>query len=180
VRRRLFNLAAAVSFVLCVALVALWVRGHREADYLTREESRWGRGFASSRGVLIYWRAVGRAPWSVNTDDAVGQGWRYVPGVPRDLDEPSQYARTERDCTRSGIGWRRSTGGGFENTTFTLPHWLVSALLLLFPAYWAVGMLRRWRHRSGICRRCGYDLRATPGRCPECGSMQEDATQAAA
>jgi hypothetical protein len=71
VRRRLFNLAAAVSFVLCVALVALWVRGHREADYLTREESRWGRGFASSRGVLIYWRAVGRAPWSVNTDDAV-------------------------------------------------------------------------------------------------------------
>jgi len=39
------------------------------------------------------------------------------------------------------------------------------------PALWFVVTLLRARQasRAGMCRHCGYDVRATPDRCPECG-----------
>ena len=55
-----------------------------------------------------------------------------------------------------------------------IPYWLVAVATIALPA----GRLapRLWRrlrpkHAPGHCRRCGYDLRATLGRCPECGSI---------
>ena len=46
----------------------------------------------------------------------------------------------------------------------------VCGTLLTFPLF--VGSLRRRKIASylGRCRSCGYDLRATPTRCPECGT----------
>jgi hypothetical protein len=45
-------------------------------------------------------------------------------------------------------------------TGFALLCWLIQPL---------VGRWRaRGRRPAGLCSRCGYDLRASPGRCPEC------------
>ena len=59
-----------------------------------------------------------------------------------------------------------------HNVNIGVSHWLATALLSILPAWWGSGRLRQWhrrRSRPGACVGCGYDLRATPQRCPECG-----------
>ena len=52
------------------------------------------------------------------------------------------------------------------------PHWCgIIALISPFLPI-AISRRRRRRHsRVGNCTNCGYDLRATPARCPECGML---------
>src|SRR5688572_14037549 len=59
--------------------------------------------------------------------------------------------------------------------SFALPYWLLCLATLIAPSRW----LWTWRRartavRQNRCANCGYDLRASAERCPECGTPRED------
>lgn len=64
-----------------------------------------------------------------------------------------------------------------EQSQVTVPHWALVAVAALLPAAYAS---HRWRSgraaKLGVCPNCCYDLRAAPGRCPECGCPAAVAT----
>ena len=60
---------------------------------------------------------------------------------------------------------------GYVVTSVVFPHWLLMLVLLMFPTLRVLRTLRkRNREELNLCPTCGYDLRATPDRCPECGT----------
>jgi hypothetical protein len=61
-------------------------------------------------------------------------------------------------------------------SAWVLPYWSLVVVGLPLPILATVVFIRtrRRKHRSraGLCRKCGYDLRASPDRCPECGTAR--------
>ena len=184
-KRRLFDLVAVVSLVLCVASVALWVRSYFTEDSVYKlSPCRTGAGpsydawgLISGGGKLQFLRqqSLGLSLIETRTELAKngkwGLHWNHYPYAP-----PSGL---------KGNIWNRM---GFAyrvvgpNQWFTLdwraavPHWSIAAFFAVAPVIVAMTAMRRSRRTAAHrCVSCGYDLRATPDRCPECGTAVAEA-----
>jgi hypothetical protein len=57
-------------------------------------------------------------------------------------------------------------------TAGSMPYWPLLVPFLVLPvAQCRASWRRARRRRAGQCLACGYDVRATPDRCPECGAV---------
>jgi hypothetical protein len=71
----------------------------------------------------------------------------------------------------------------YDKKELILDAWRCALLLGLLPTTallvaWRRSVLRRQRSGLSCCQVCGYDLRSTPHRCPECGTVAGDVVTA--
>jgi hypothetical protein len=172
-RRKLFTLAAAISLVLCLAVAWTW---------------RHPRSSGGVRHTIMEFSAGARVVELSEVSDLLILGWL-----------PGDHRQIEAQTPPPGMSNQRSLWGlpgigavisvriwtGQRAVGIIAADWFVVFLTALLPLVWgwrgAVSSMRRWvrtrRSRLGLCVRCAYDLRGTPGRCPECGEVPELAPQ---
>lgn len=173
-KRRLFNALTVLSLVLFLPLAAVWIVGQFREDnfyYYT-----WQEATRQTTEINVHW---GKGHLQTSYE------WHLLPDMPsllKGIAKQPIFRRTPGtgEFTVKWLGW-------FHN--YDLPdhgEWIFGARLWplvlstsLLPAVWLTRLLRS-RGRAGQCPNCGYDLRATPERCPECGteSHREEAKAA--
>jgi hypothetical protein len=184
--RTLSNLLTVLSLVLAVLVAGLWVR--------TRWFSYWINYQGQDRGVgVIAFANYASVVYTTEDVSVSGGDYSYHVSSATDTADVAAYFAMFYPAHRFGFGVRDSLIPryyGEDRTPLLLararsaifPLW---APTLLFSSAAAFGIVS-WRRSSrkasdilrGLCPSCRYDLRATPGRCPECGT--EVATRPAA
>jgi hypothetical protein len=174
-KRRLLNFLTLASLLLCVAAAATWARSYWRMDQIV-----W---WSPDRAVAAYYDHGRVYLAAVSGFRHSNQGWERVS---RDVaGQPGVWERDAAGFNSSvsllGFGYGnadRVMGIAERLRLFTVPHWFLFLAFAILPAARGARALRRRRRllrAAGLCVRCGYDLRATPQRCPECGASAASA-----
>ncbi len=167
---RLLNLAAGVSLLLAIAIVALWVRSYWWSVYAIRvttaveeahEVSRAWQLTASRGGIRVALLEMSSsAPAQANFSSS--RGWKWFQGPPQmELGSLPRFMHEATTMPQPGHAY-----------FLVCPFWLMIIGLAILPTIAIVRHRRRRRRETNnLCPTCGYDLRATPDRCPECGAV---------
>lgn len=195
-RRWLFNGLAALSLLLCLATLVLWVWSYwRFVDFGSITASRDSTAYTqhlirlgSNDGRYLFtWRDVIRLwsnPWTAQTNaswDAMN-GRYFTQEQPFDLFKkfPKQPGERSWEIAFAGCHFTRliqdyvnlQPAPAMKGMIIIVPHAYACAAFAILPMI-AISKWRRQRRAGqlGLCPTCGYDLRATPTRCPECGKI---------
>ena len=183
--RRRFILSFALPTALAVTMLVLWVRSYRYMD-----EWSMATELGEVRAVAVYQGSIHivrshrltsatrpisydrhEIPPGATWDDLYGNAgvaWNYLGFRKVEWGLPRRVATSApvRSPGRPIAPWIFN----IPNRAWTIPFWPFLALATLPLVRRGVGIMRRrLRLKRNRCPSCAYDLRGTPGRCPECG-----------
>lgn len=166
---------AVLSLLLWALTVALWVHSRSGGGRLNM-------GYPVHL-VVLHWAGGGLS---------IGH-YRFTYASPEDLaearlqrgityersDKPTYPIYKDRPSLANRLGFHLDTGSvssvfyQVDRRRIVVPLWTLAGLFLVSPALWLSRAGRRhWRSKHGLCTACGYDLRASGDRCPECGTAR--------
>ena len=197
--RRLFTLTSVLSLILCAATAVLWILSYRRSIGIRYVHDSPGINelvqvryvvVALRGGVTLdlthhhaatpesvndllsdhHWhKTLEVSSESVKEIDAVNSKWSpYMPPQSYLILPTSPAPLGFQFATRSGI----YKGNHYWAYSAAIPFWPVVVVLSVLPVLW-MWRFRRLHSRAKrrLCSVCGYDLRATPNRWPECGTV---------
>jgi hypothetical protein len=169
-----FSGLASLSLLLCIATAAIWVRSYFAGDMLRLGVSQsgvaevvfWRLKIVSGRGGMQVWFDRG----TTNRSNPTMLG--NLRHFPMPVRYPFDAYISPAPPTFAGFQVFNSSSRYERYFGITAPMWFWLAVLIPLPIL-AIrsNYLERRAGQIGHCRRCGYDLRATPDRCPECGMI---------
>jgi hypothetical protein len=158
----LVRFLAHASLVLSLAIVLLLVRSWWREDSI-----KWVSGYCNRRVSSVYGRIYlqfDHLPYSANRFELPTHS---ASAAPPHMATPTHHF--------IGFWFERSKpASAMPYTIVVVPHYSIAVPGLLCAVVLATREASRRRAArragAGLCPACGYDLRATPDRCPECGT----------
>lgn len=179
-----------MSLVLCVASVLLWLSSHwHDGSWNLRTHTpELGQRVYSiclSTGSVQFSKGLLAPDYVIAADIGPGPSphpnWQPITSLPRYMQpfpppKPKVFSFTWEPYAHrlSAPGIFYDMNFGWNYTSLTLSWWLIAALSAVIPLAWTARFMRSrrasQRPQGNLCHSCGYDLRASNERCPECGT----------
>ena len=166
-----FSAASAASLVLLLATVALWARSAKQTEVLGfYTPTGHVVGVASDHSGVLFFASNARfdADYDLSTDRMSISAVEFHQVHDWLFDKRAQKLRIAGFQVAAGAFSR--TISHWKYGAIIVPYWALLIVLIPLPARYLSRVVIRWRRRRlGRCIGCGYDLRKSTERCPECG-----------